>query len=111
MVTGWLLSIEQAYSSPVREVVISSRQELTRQTYMAHFEPISFFCLLYLSIKMELLIAISSARRIRELQALMADLLYTVTITDKYPGEHTLNFSKIATEFHLNQQIHLLVFF
>lgn len=66
----------------------------------------------HLSMKVAFLVAITSAGRVSELGALMADPLYTVFHREKVSlWFHPKFLPKVTSEFHVNQSIHLPVLF
>lgn len=76
------------------------------------FEPFVECSLTYLSVKTAFIIAIMSGWRVSKLHALMAGLPFTIFHKDYvvlWPDPRF--FPKIMSEFHINQPIHLLVFF
>uniref|UniRef100_A0A8C4YQU8 Dedicator of cytokinesis 7 n=1 Tax=Gopherus evgoodei TaxID=1825980 RepID=A0A8C4YQU8_9SAUR len=76
------------------------------------FEPLATCSLLYLSWKTAFLVAITSARRVSELRALVVDPPYTVFHKDKVQlRPHPAFLPKVVSAFHINQEIFLPVFF
>ncbi|XP_050809179.1 uncharacterized protein LOC127051204 [Gopherus flavomarginatus] len=76
------------------------------------FEPLATCSLLYLSWKTAFLVAITSARRVSELRALVVDPPYTVFHKDKVQlRPHPAFLPKVVSAFHVNQEIFLPVFF
>nr|XP_032642405.1 uncharacterized protein LOC116828359 [Chelonoidis abingdonii] len=76
------------------------------------FEPLATCSLLYLSWKTSFLVAITSARRVSELRALVVDPPYTIFHKDKVQlRPHPAFLPKVVSPFHLNQDIFLPVFF
>lgn len=77
-----------------------------------HFEPRATCSLFRLSMKVIFLVAITSARRVGELQALVSKPPYTIFFRDKvFFWPHPKFLSKVVSEFHMNQAIYLLTFF
>ncbi|XP_041429586.1 uncharacterized protein LOC121397229 isoform X1 [Xenopus laevis] len=75
------------------------------------FEPIEEISLWLLSLKTTLLVALTSARRVGELQALSAEEPYTVFHEDKVVLRPVQAFlPKIVTKFHINEPIILPAF-
>lgn len=82
------------------------------QLMSSPFEPLQHCSLFQLSIKIAFIIAITSATRINELHALMADPPYTNFQRDKLVVRPHLKFNpKIVSDFYVNQCINLPIFF
>ncbi|KAG6937283.1 hypothetical protein G0U57_010273 [Chelydra serpentina] len=76
------------------------------------FEPLASCSLLYLSWKVAFLVAITSARRVSELKALLCDPPYTIFHKDKVQlRPHPSFLPKVVSPFHMSQDIFLPVFF
>lgn len=66
--------------------------------------------LLHLSFKTSFLIPITLARRVGKLGTLMVDSLYLVFCHKVTLHPHPYFLPKVSSEFHINQDIHLLCF-
>ncbi|KAM7182065.1 uncharacterized protein RBU57_000616 [Macrochelys suwanniensis] len=76
------------------------------------FEPLASCSLLYLSWKVAFLVAITSARQVSELRALMCNPPYTICHKDKVQlRPHPSFLPKVVSHFHVSQDIFLPVFF
>lgn len=75
-------------------------------------KPLATCSLIHLYMKVIILVAITFACRISELVAIMADPPFTVFHKDKVSLRlHPKFLPKVASSFHLNQSIHLSVFY
>lgn len=76
-----------------------------------HFKSMATCSLIYLSMKMAFLVAITLARRKGEIAALMAHPSYTVFFPHKVTlSPHPKFILKVTSQFHMNQLIHLPIF-
>lgn len=76
------------------------------------FEPLWNCSLFHLSIKTAFIITITSTRKISELHTLMANTPPTTFYKDKVVlRPHSQFLLKVVSDFHVNQSIHLPVFF
>lgn len=75
-------------------------------------QPLASSFLSFLSMKVAFLVAITSARKVGELGAMVPDPSYTIFHNDKVSVCLHPKFTlKVVSEFHLNQSIHLPMFF
>ncbi|XP_077141699.1 uncharacterized protein LOC143805858 isoform X1 [Ranitomeya variabilis] len=76
------------------------------------FEPIDTASLKHLSLKTAFLVALTSARRVSDIQALSIDQPYLLTFHDRLILKpDPLYLPKVAGKFHRSQEIHLPTFF
>lgn len=112
MVTRFLKGLDRLYPH-VRHPISAWNLNLILSRLMGPpFEPLATCLLLYLSWKVTFLVAITSARRVSELQALTSDphTQYFTRIQCNY-NRTWLSFLKVVSHFHTNQEIFLPVFF
>lgn len=76
---------------------------------MGHqFTPVKDYLLCHLSIKIAFLVAITSAKRVSEIEAPVADPPCVMAYRNKVMLKPHVKFlTKVATNFHLNQSIKL----
>nr|XP_008164931.1 uncharacterized protein LOC101944505 [Chrysemys picta bellii] len=112
MVSRFLKGLDRLYPQTHQPVLAWDLNLVLARLTGPPFEPLAMCSLLYLSYKVAFLLAITSARRVSELRALTSEPPYKVFHKDKVQFRpHPGFLPKVVSQFHMNQDIFLPVFY